>query len=83
MGEKQRMGKGEGGGEVSQDKSLLLNSRHDSVDNYLYYPSLAPSLPPSDTFKRAFIIQLSSDFTGCKCVTASTLRMLNDAPALD
>lgn len=34
----------EGGIEVSQDKSLLLNSRHDSVDNYLCYPSLLPSL---------------------------------------
>lgn len=70
--------------EVSQDKSLLLNSRHDSVDNYLRYPSLPPSpLPPSDTFKRAFIIQLSSNFTGCECVTASTLWMLNDALVSD
>lgn len=59
------------GFEVSQDKSPLLNSRHDSVDNYL------PS-PPSDTFKRASIIRLSSHFA--ECVTSSTLWMLNDAP---
>lgn len=71
--------------EVSQDKSPLLNSRHDSLDNYLRYPTppLPPLLPPSDTFKRAFIIQLSSDFTGCECVAAPTLWMLNDAPVSD
>lgn len=45
--------------------------------------AIPPTLPSPDTFKRAFIIQLSSDFTGCECVAASTLWMLNDALVSD
>lgn len=52
-----------GKSEISQDKSLLLNSCHDSFDNNIYYP--APK-----THLKAFTIPLPSDFTGWKCATA-------------
>lgn len=51
-----------GKSEISQDKSLLLNSCHDSLGNNLRY--LAPK-----THLKAFTIPLPSDFTVWKCVT--------------
>lgn len=53
-----------GKSEISQDKSPLLNSCHDSLDNNLHYP--APK-----THLTAFRIPLPSDYTGWMCVACT------------
>lgn len=72
-----------GKSEISQDKSPLLNSCHDSLDNNLHYPT-------PKTHLKACTIPLPSDFTGWKCVTAykplhcpTTCWMLLNASVLD
>lgn len=58
-----------GKSEISQDKSPLLNSCHDSLDNNLHYP--APK-----THLKACTIPLPSDSTGwevCDCIQATPL----------
>lgn len=72
-----------GKSEISQDKSPLLNSCHDSLDNNLHYPS-------PKTHLKAFTIPLPSDFTGWRCVAAykplhcpNTCWMLFNASVLD
>lgn len=54
--------------EVSQDKSLLLNSCHDSVDNNPHSPYPAPRIR-----LKAFASLLPSDCSSWKCVAAYEL----------
>lgn len=68
---------------ISQDKSPLLNSCHDSLDNNLHHPA-------HKTHLKACTIPLPSDFSGWKCVTAykplhcpATLWMLPNVSVLD